>query len=77
MKSLTIEVRVKTRAKERSLVVDSAGTYQISTPAVPEKGRANIAVINILAEHFHTPKQCISIVKGQTTSRKLVKIMAQ
>lgn len=77
MKSFTISAKVKTHAKDRGLDVDERGTYQIRTPLAPDKGKANTDVIAILAKHFKTTKGCVTIVGGQTSNRKIIKILTR
>ena len=42
--------------------------------AVPKKGKANEAVIEAMSEHLGVPKSRISLVTGQTSSRKVLEI---
>ena len=39
-----------------------------------EGGRANMAMVAALAEHFHVPCRAVSIVRGHASRRKLVEI---
>ena len=75
MKQLTISAKVKTHAKDRGLEIDERDVYQIRTPLAPDKGKANEDVIKILAKHFKTSKGCITIVKGLTSNKKIIKIL--
>lgn len=47
---------------------------KLSVTAVPEKGKANQAVIELLARELGVPKRDLSIVRGETDSRKLIEI---
>jgi uncharacterized protein (TIGR00251 family) len=75
MKTLTVEVHVKARARESSLTENPDGSISIKTPAIPDKGKANVAVVKKLAEHYGVPQSCVSIVRGHTNSKKVVSIM--
>ena len=48
--------------------------YRVRVTAVPEKGRANAAVILLLARYFKVPKSAINIVGGRSTRTKIVDI---
>jgi uncharacterized protein len=52
----------------------SAGEYAVSVNAPAREGKANEAVIELLARHFSVPKSSIRIIRGQTTRRKLIEI---
>lgn len=75
MKELKLEVKVKARARTRGIEEIAPGAYRVSTPAAPEDNRANLDVVDILAEHFRVPKSLVKLVRGQTTSRKLFSIL--
>ena len=47
---------------------------KISVTAAPEHGKANEAVIALLAEEWGVAKSAISVVSGATGRRKLVEI---
>jgi uncharacterized protein (TIGR00251 family) len=43
--------------------------------AAPEKGKANQALIELLASEFNLPKSRVSILRGNTTRIKQVEIL--
>ena len=49
-------------------------TLKVRVRAAPERGRANAAVIAILARALDLPRPALRIVTGRTSSRKLVEI---
>lgn len=53
------------------------GSLKVSVVAAPEKGRANAAVITLLAQYFGVAKKRVEITAGHTTGRKLVKIIPE
>jgi len=69
-----IEVRVTAGAREHRVVGMENGALIVKCRDAPEKGKANKAVIELLAKHFGVPKRDISIVFGKNIARKLVKI---
>ncbi len=50
------------------------GTIKIAVAAPPEKGKANQALIEFLAEEFGVPKNAIKIISGAGVRLKLIKI---
>lgn len=75
MKNLpkTFNIRVSPHAKQ-SKIVESDGVLHVYTNVAPEKGRANDAVIELLADYFKVPKSKITISKGLASRNKVVVI---
>ena len=69
----TFNVRVTPRAKQNK-VVENDGVLRVYTTTVPEKGRANDAVIELISDYLDVPKSRIKILKGLTGRDKLVTI---
>ena len=67
----TFNIRVTPHAKQNK-VVESDGVLRVYTTTVPENGRANSAVIELLSEYFDVPKSKIKIIKGLTGRDKVV-----
>jgi hypothetical protein len=60
----------------RGVVNDAAGValLQVFVTAVPEDGKANRAVIAVLAKRWKLAKSAIGIVRGATDRRKILEI---
>jgi uncharacterized protein (TIGR00251 family) len=71
---MIIKVHVKTHAHQDKIEEVNVEEYKVWTTAVPDKGEANDAVIDILAEHFNTPISRIKIISGNKSTHKLVEI---
>lgn len=70
---MIIEIKVTPNAKtEKITFVDNQ--CKVYLTCQPEKGKANKRLIAILADYFSTKKHNISIIKGQNSRVKLVKI---
>lgn len=65
------------RAGKNEVQKISEGEYRVKVTAVPEKGKANEAVIKILADFFDVPKSSINIIGGKSTRVKLIDISAK
>ena len=52
----------------------SADTLKASVSAPPEDGRANAAVIALLAGEWHLPQKSFEILKGAASRHKTVSI---
>ncbi len=55
-----------------------AGRYgegiKVQVAAAPEKGKANAAVVALLAETLGVREACVALVSGQTQPRKVFRI---
>jgi uncharacterized protein len=69
-----ISVTVKPNARNASVTPVSDREYRISVQAPARDGKANDAVIEILADYFAVPKSKIKIIRGHTGRKKLVAI---
>ena len=69
-----IWVTVKPRARKEEIVSLAEGEYRVSVRAPAEDGKANEAVIALLADSFSLSKSRIRIVSGRSARRKLVEL---
>jgi uncharacterized protein (TIGR00251 family) len=72
--ALKIWVTVKPQAKRGEVKKIGDGDYMASVHAPARGGKANQALIELLASYFSVPKSSVRIVRGQTGRRKLVEI---
>ena len=72
--SKTFNIRVTPHAKQNK-VVESDGVLRVYTTVAPENGRANSAVIELLADYFDVPKSRIKILKGLAVRDKVVAVI--
>jgi uncharacterized protein (TIGR00251 family) len=70
-----IYVKVSPKSSRNEIVQISEGEYKVKLTAAPVDGKANEALIEILAKHFEVAKSCISIVGGKSTKTKIVDII--
>lgn len=71
---MRIIVRVQPRSKQTKLVKLEEGHYKAWVSAPPEAGRANEALLVLVAEEFNVAKSQVRIVIGKTAREKLVEI---
>jgi uncharacterized protein (TIGR00251 family) len=67
-------VKVTPKAKLNKIVRADKQTYHIYTTAPPDKGKANQAIVKLLAKHLNLPKSSLTIIKGQTSRQKIIQI---
>jgi uncharacterized protein (TIGR00251 family) len=74
---ITLRVKVTPRSAMSEIVGELAdGTVKARIAAPPEHGKANQALIGLLAEHYGVSRSAITIVSGHAASLKLVRIAA-
>ncbi len=71
---MKIIIKVVPRAKKE--MIKSGEPLRVYVTQPPEDGRANDAVIKLLAEHFKIPKSKINILKGEKNKNKVVEIIS-
>jgi len=72
--SFRISVQVKTQARKENIIKISQQEYQISVHAAPISGKANQALVDLLAKHFSVPKSSVKLLRGQSSRKKLFEI---
>jgi len=65
-----LHVRVQPKARESAIVGWQGGALRVRVTAAPEDGRANRAVIALLAEALSVPPSSIALVRGATSRDK-------
>jgi uncharacterized protein (TIGR00251 family) len=76
---ILLEVRVTPKSAATRLAglhtaADGQVSLAVKVTAPPDKGKANAAVIAVLAEAFGQPKSTLSLAAGETGRRKTVRI---
>lgn len=71
---IKIIVKVKAGARKNEVKKIDKEEYEVSTTAQPEKGKANKAVIDLLAEYLGIAKSRICIVAGHSARSKIIVI---
>lgn len=69
-----IWVTVKPQARRGEVKKIGEGEYLASVHAPASEGKANQALVELLADYFSVPKSSVSIIRGETSRRKLVEI---
>ena len=76
---VTVAVRVTPKARSSRIngtVADADGrtAVKVAVTTIPEGGKANAAVIALLAKSWRVPKSTITIQSGATARRKILRI---
>jgi uncharacterized protein (TIGR00251 family) len=69
-----VRLRVSPGARKTELAGRHGDGWKIRVSAPPEGGRANDAVLDVLAERVGLPRRALSIVSGQKSRDKVVEM---
>lgn len=69
-----IAVRVTPKASRNCVVVEE-GQIRVYVTTVPEGGKANAAVVKLLAKAVGVPKSRLDLVRGQTARDKVFLVL--
>ncbi|MDR3642010.1 MAG: DUF167 domain-containing protein [Candidatus Doudnabacteria bacterium] len=67
---MRIEIIAHPNSKKPRVEKDLFGKLQVYVSAPPLDGRANLAVVESLAGHFHIKKSQISLIRGHKSKIK-------
>lgn len=71
---MKIFVKVKPGSRQNLVEQIDATHYVVLVTAPPVQGKANAAVIELLADHLHLAKSLLSIKRGANTKQKTIEI---
>jgi uncharacterized protein YggU (UPF0235/DUF167 family) len=78
---MKISVRARTNQKvdevippQPALITEGEEWYVVKTKEKPIHGRANDAIIRLLAEHFQVPRSAVSLLVGAHSNKKVFEI---
>lgn len=69
---VVIPVRAQPRARQNGIVGLHDGCLKVAVTEVPEKGKANAAIIKVLAKTLDLRRSQLKLIAGATTNRKRV-----
>ncbi len=72
--STRVRLRVSPGARRNELVGRHGEGWKVRVAAPPEGGRANDAVLDLLARELSLPRRSLSIVSGQSAREKVVRM---
>lgn len=69
-----MRLRVAPKAARARIMGEHGGALKLAVTEAPERGKANAAVIELLARELRVSKREIAIVSGETAQDKVVEI---
>jgi uncharacterized protein (TIGR00251 family) len=74
---MKIFVKVKPNAREEHLTEIKEHQFIVAVTEPPVEGRANAAIMRILASHFSVPSTSVRIISGYASRQKIVEIIGK
>jgi hypothetical protein len=72
---MKLKIHVVPRSSKNAVIGPMTdGTLKVKLTAPPVDGKANEALLELLAKHFETKKNKIKLVSGLTSKNKIVEI---
>ncbi|MBK6588555.1 MAG: YggU family protein [Acidobacteria bacterium] len=71
---IVVAVRVIPRASRSEIVGEHDGSLKVRICSPPVDGAANAEIIRLFAKHFGVSKSEVSIISGETSKNKRIKI---
>lgn len=73
----TFAVRVQPRARRNAITGVVGEALKLALTAPPVEGKANQACIEFLAELLNVPRGSVTIVGGQTSRNKIIRVVGR
>ena len=68
-----INIKVIPRARKND-VIEFAGGFKVYLTAPPTEGKANKALLEVLARHLNLKKSQLTIIKGEKSRNKVIRV---
>lgn len=73
-KKITVDVHLQPGAKRNEILGFRGNILYARVNAVPEKGRANQALLELMADTLGISRSALSIIRGQTSRNKVIAV---
>jgi len=71
---IIVKIKVKPKSKKEYIKKISDNEFEVAMKEVPEKGRANKRLIELISKYFGVSKRNVKIIKGEKSRKKILKI---
>jgi len=73
-KRATIDIHLQPGAKRNEIVGFKEGILCAKVTALPQKGQANRALVELMAQTLGIPKSSVDIIRGQSSRSKVIAV---
>jgi len=71
---MKITVHAKPNSREEKIEKFGEDSFVVSVKEPPVEGRANEAIIKVIARYFNVPASSVKIVSGRTSKLKIIDV---
>ncbi len=71
---MRILISAKPKSKEEYIKRTGETNFKVAVKEIPEKGKANQAIIKVLAKYFSIPVSSIILISGQASKKKVFEV---
>lgn len=72
--AVKFKIKVTPKASRNAVIGWMGDELKVAVTAAPEKGKANKAVVKVLANVLGVPKKSVRILAGATSAHKIVEV---
>ncbi len=76
-RGVTVELRAQPRARRTALECSAQGVLKAAVTAPAEDGKANAAVVELLAAQWHLPRSAFDVMRGASGRDKVLSISGE
>jgi uncharacterized protein len=69
-----ISVTVKPNARSAAIAQVSEVEFRVAIREPARDGKANLALVDLLARYFDVPKSSVTIVRGHASRKKIIEL---
>jgi len=73
-KKATIEIHLQPGAKRNEIVGFKEGVLYAKVTALPQKGQANRALLELMAQTLGIPRSNVDVIRGQSSRSKVIAV---
>ncbi|MBI1978530.1 MAG: DUF167 domain-containing protein [Candidatus Aenigmarchaeota archaeon] len=72
---MLFSLKVIPNSKKLEIMRFGENEYKIKLDVHATEGKANIKLIQVIADYFHVPKSSVSIIRGFKSRNKIVEVL--
>jgi hypothetical protein len=73
-----VKIQVKVKPNSRTAEISQEGdSFIVKVKEPPKEGKANQAVLKLLAEHFGVPQNQVRLLSGFKSRNKLIEVLKE